>query len=93
MGRRNAGLSLATPRAYIARIDWVYWSYREMFSAGNSIYCSLQAGTWLYEHDSVMSRPTWMGLNRAPPVGPSGCDYFKIDCNGDYRRGRVGLYG
>ena len=63
-----------------------------MFSTELSIDFNEQAGVWLNEHDSVTYLPTWVGPNRALPVGPSGCELLKIGCNGGYRRGRVGSY-
>lgn len=63
-----------------------------MFSAALSIENGARAGAWLREHDSVTCRATWVGPNRALPVGPSGCQFVKLDCNGDYRGGRVGSY-
>lgn len=64
-----------------------------MVSTEASLEHNRQAGTWIREFDSVTSRLTWMGPNRALSVGPSGCNFFKMDCNGDYRGGRVGAYG
>lgn len=64
-----------------------------MFSTELSIDFNEQAGAWLNEHDSVTYLPTWVGPNRALPVGPSGCEYFKNDCAGSFRRGRVGADG